>query len=225
MDPVYNTINAHIEKTGNPGFTGQFPLDRIKYVGASSNGIGEVMQFGFPTNVNCVEVLLNTVFHREHVLGASLNTVGIALQNTFDNIYYSCAIYAGIKGTAQIRPTNWIGIYPGANQTNVPVNMITGEAPDPVPSIANADKGSPISIHFDQNITSISSFTVTEYGSSTSLPSVILGNKDFPQYISGSEAFMITKQAFKAKTTYNVAFTGFLKDGRAVTKGWSFTTV
>jgi hypothetical protein len=230
-------MNAHVENPNWPGFTGILPKDRIAAAGNNQySTAGEVMSFN--TNASCVDDTLNSVFHRSGILQTSTQFVGFGLFSSQNNeggidpmtgkrvIYTvnSCTIEYGYKGNPNTAPSNWVGVYPGIDQTNVPVGMPIGESPDPAPSIPNASKGYPVSIYFRSSLWLVNSFTMTASGSNTPMPVTLIIKKDFPGYMGNNEAHIMATQNLAKGTTYNVAFSGKLQNGEVVSKNWSFKT-
>ena len=218
-DPSNGVLYAHLELAGNSGFTGEYPQDRAKYVGDADTFFGEVISF----SPNCINELLDTVFHRSGLLGASYKNIGLAVKYSPNNQNTACVVDLG-SSAAVTQPAGWVGVYPAQGQTAVPVGMFVGEAPDPAPSVPNANKGSPVSIYLASNLASVTSFTLTAAGASAPVPVVLITHADFPTYLSSAEAHILPTQRLAAATTYTANFSGVLANGATVTKSWSFTT-
>ncbi|MDD2927166.1 hypothetical protein, partial [Rhodoferax sp.] len=227
IDPSTGQLNAHVENVTWPLFTGIGPKDRISAAGGQQYAnAGEVMSFSAPRS--CVGDLLNSVFHRSALLMTSTQFVGFGLQTTRTVAHPAgadvCAIEYGFKGQGNTRPSNWLGVYPGQGQTNVPVAMPIGEAPDPAPEVPNSSKGSPVSIYLNDRVATVDSFTLTANGSATSVPVKRITSADFPNYVGYSTVHILPTQPLAKGTLYNVSFKGSLSNGQTVGKDWSFTT-
>lgn len=234
VDPATGWLTAHVEHPTLTGFTGALPMDRIAAVGRVLTWAGEVASN--TNNVSCIDTQLNSVFHRSAVLDTRTQFIGFGLHNA-DMISTSldtgtgivtpwvykrdfCTIEYGATVSNTV-PQSWTGVYPGLNQTNVPIGMGT-EVPNPAVEIAQ--KGSPVSIYFGGAIGKVDSFTITASGSSTPTSVKLIMKKDFPSYLTDNEAHILPTQFLAKLTTYNVSFKGSLVNGTAVSKDWSFTT-
>ena len=225
-DPSTGWLNGHVENANWPGFSGILPNDRIKSFGGNYVYGGEVVSYYLLNK--CLDLLLNTVFHRSALLNTDLQFFGIGFDKTNEypgnDFGSACVIKTAIKSKTNKTNTDWIGIYPANTQKNVSLGM-GGEAPDPAPEIPNIEKGSPVTIYTDKNISTISSFTLTAKGSAVSTPVKIIVKKDFPGYMTEKEAHILPKQLLLKNTTYEVKFRGTLIDGTPVNKDWTFSTI
>jgi uncharacterized protein YkwD len=226
VDPSTGWLMGHVENSGNLGFTGVLPVNRVAAAGSQFSYVGEVVSFrGFtqlPTD--CAGELLNTIFHRNGLLNSQLSSIGIAYVTTPDSKSGACVINPAMKSVATVRPTGWIGVYPGEHQTSVPTGMPIGEAPDPAPGVPNAQKGSPVSIYLNSSLSSVSSFTLIATGTTESVPVVQITYSNFPTYLTKNEAHILPTRPLNSKTTYTANFVGVLSDGTNVKKSWSFVT-
>jgi uncharacterized protein YkwD len=219
LDPATNTLNAHIEVVGASGFTGVISSDRLAYVGRNSSA-GEVISF----REDCIDDLLNSIFHRDGLLDTSITGFGIGLRRASNNQDLACVVEYSTSSSV-IRPTGWVGLYPMPGQTGVPLGMVGGEAPDPAPSVPNAQKGSPVTIYLNTPLASVTSFTLRDAATSAMVPVLLLTKKEFPGHISDTVAHILPAQLLTTDTTYTASFSGVLVDGTVVTKEWSFSTV
>lgn len=225
IDPSTGQMNAHVENATWPLFTGVRPKDRINAAGGPLYiNAGEVMSFYSPSST-CVAAELNTVFHRSGVLNPRYQFVGFGLETTRTAAKPAgtdvCAIVFGSNRSTFTLPSNWLGVYPGVGQTNVPTMML-GEAPDPAPEITA--KGSPVTVYFPSALGSVNTFTLTANGTSVPVPVKQIAYSDFPGYVSPNEVHILPKQPLAKGTVYNVSFRGSLSNGTAVARDWSFTT-
>jgi len=224
VDPATGNLTGHVESASKPGFTGILPGDRSKYAAGSSYLVtSEAIAFSSTDGADCLSALLKTVFHRAPLLGKGWGNIGIALVSAGDSplVRNVCIISPAVKTASKIAPTGWTGVYPGVNQTGVPVAM-AGEAPDPAPDIAI--KGYPVTFYTNAFISTVNTFTLTAAGASSNVPARILMASSFPGYISPFEAHLLPTQSLAASTTYTATFSALLTDGTTASKTWSFTT-
>lgn len=226
IDPSTGWMNAHVENVNWPGFRGILPNDRISSFGGKYVYGAEVIAF---SRLNrCLGLLLNSVFHRSALLNTDLQFVGIGFDKTNeypnDDFGSACIINTATKERTNQTKTNWTGIYPSSNQTNVVLGM-TSESPDPAPEIPDAEKGLPVTIYTDKNISTVTSFTLTASGSTVPIPVKLIVKKDFPTYLTDKEAHILPTKLLLKGTSYNVSFKGTLVDGTLVNRDWSFRTI
>ena len=252
---------SHFETVGLVGYTGGTPLQRVQYqagVTLPNDSSGTAVQAGCsvanPTQAQCVAnavteemglaavggyqggpgvgagfvaEALNTAYHRAGYMYQGLTDVGVSIGLT--GISVSDIGYI----TQQANAGNYFGMYPTNGQTNVSLHPHP-ENPNPLPAGTDfTTVGSPISVASQETTTlKITSFTVTQYGSTIAMPAMISTSANDPNILgSDNLAFLITNQAFLPNTTYNVSFTGTVSgtatgasEGIPVTKNWSFTT-
>lgn len=224
VDPATGLLNGHIEKAGNPGFTGVKPADRVKAAGYNSPISQEVVSFGNmePFYNDCVGQFLTSVFHRTALLSTYTTEVGMSVVGTVPNTSTSiCDIEPStLVASGGIPATGWVGLYPYPKQTGLALAM-TGEYPDPVPS--SPIKGNPVSIAVEINNTLVVNTFVLSDSKGTPVPVKLLTNADFPAYLQKNTAYIVPTSALVAATTYTVSFAG-TNNGVALSRTWNFTT-
>lgn len=223
-DAATGWLMGHVEKAAWANFSGILPLNRIEVAGAKYLYSGEVISFNATDPADCVPNILNTIFHRNAFLLTSLQRVGLAYIPNPSMNSSICVLEPAYKTNDNLRPANWVGIYPADGQVSLPTGMPFGEVPDPAPEIANSQKGSPVSIYVDQDLSSVTSFTLTAAGASAATSVKFITAADFPVYLGRKESHILPTQPLVAATRYNVSFRGVLVNGKKVDKDWSFTT-
>lgn len=227
VDAATGWLMGHVEKSGNPGFTGVLPINRAQAAGYSAAYVGEVLAPLYTSTISqpyggCVDQLLSTVFHRTGLLNTQLRTSGASVQTSQDGKAMACLVDpAFTSDNVGVVPAGWVGIYPYAGQTGLATTIIYGEAPDPVPSAPI--KGNPVSIYVEpQNQLSVTTFTLTD-NLGVQVPVKLLTKSDFPQYITSATAHIVPTQALKSGVTYTVQFVG-TNNGASLSRTWNFST-
>lgn len=219
-------LNYHIEDAARAGFTGITSTDRAKAAMYDSAFVNEEGGGG----INLVQGLINTVFHRLGLMDQSQRDIGISFAN--DSLNTAVANIGLAKGaSAQFAGSDYFGVYPSDKQTGILLSMSL-EAPNPFPEISyseySAKTSYPISVSSEKSTTlAVKTFTVTESGQTTPLNARLMTKTSTDLtavYLSNNVAFLIGYAPFKAKTTYNVSFTGTV-NGVDKIKTWSFTTI
>jgi uncharacterized protein YkwD len=217
----------HIESADKPLFTGVQEIERAKSVGYSGAYIGEQGTFGGGTGAQAAfDSLTSTIYHRAGLLFEGPREVGIAVGQDRSQTFVMEVGYASPQSNA----SDFIGIYPGADQTGV--GLHTGvETPNPFPdlSTANADfptkTGYPVSVMSKAGTTiEVLTFTLTAAGSATPLDARLMTRDNDPnRYLPTNFAFLAAKTPLKTSTTYTAKFSGRVNNV-LVNKEWKFTT-
>ena len=140
------TYGYHGEVEGKPGYTGRWPLDRMRAAGYPWYGGSEVMHFlGDP--VLSVDDWMATVFHRvvaldpgEHYAGYGGASGAGRVVDVMD--FGTGPIDAGLWTPAQPYPQ----AYPADGQTEVPRSWSANESPDPLPPGSSRPVGYPFTL-------------------------------------------------------------------------------
>jgi len=239
---AYIDINglSHGETAGLTGFTGATPLARVQYQGGTATAVEE--EAGSPDTQGCgitgqganfASVLINTVYHRTEILFQGVTDIGtsIGVWDCKSAILPSSVSEMGYVNQ-QVNAGTYFGAYPVDGQTGISLH-IHAESPSPIPPGADFNTyGSPISVASQESTTlNVTSFTVTQAGSSTPLPATIITDSDPNLAGSTNLAFLLPSQAYLPNTTYTVNFVGTITgtatgtaNGIPVNKTWSFTT-
>jgi hypothetical protein len=231
----------HWEDASLPGFTGERPIDRVRFAGytydVSENG---VVGFGL-TGESCARILVEgSVYHRAAVL-FSATDIGISFQAVGQG-YFGCFMEIGLRGFDQL-PAE-ATTYPYEGQTGAYSSFTPAtESPNPAPDLSVT--GLPVMISLYSQVTmpststrfSASDIIVTQYslvaqGSATPVAARVLaypgvtGNGvtlTADGRLRDGHVFLLPTSALATNTTYTVTFTGTVK-GVAANKTWSFTT-
>lgn len=227
VDPATGWLLAHVERVGNPGFTGVLPVDRAIAQGYKTSYVAEVSAPLYTSSMErpypgCIDELLTTVFHRGPLLDTQLRDFGASVSTSTDGGAVTCIVEPAFTTANQgFVPTGWVALYPYDRETGLATTMLYGEAPDPVPSAPI--KGNPVSIYVEpQNTLTVTSFTLSDK-TGAQVPVVLLQKANFPQYLSAAEAYIVPTQALSSGMTYTVQFIG-TNNGSPLSRTWSFTT-
>lgn len=227
FDPATGRPQFHIESADKPLFTGVQEIDRAKSVGYAGVYAGEQGAFGGGKGAQAAfDSLASTIYHRAGLMFQEPREVGIAVGQDRSQTFVVEVGYV----TAQSNASDFVGIYPGADQTGV--GLHTGvETPNPFPdlSTANADfptkTGYPVTVVSKAGTTiEVLSFTLTEAGSATPLDARLMTKDNDPnRYLPSNFAFLAAKAPLKTSTTYTAKFSGRVNNV-AVNREWKFTT-
>lgn len=216
-----NNITGHNEARGTPGFTGVSPGDRLTAAGYPWQTYGEVVSAGPGTGPLAVEALLEAIYHRFGMLRSDVTEVG----SGFDKPHPTYgAVFTMKLGARQASDSqagqSWLGTYPVAGQTQVPIDFYSDtESPDPV---AGANRvGYPISVHAASSETlTLTSFTLATGGTTLPVTTLAPGADSFtPRYA----AAIIPSSPLTPGQTYTADFKGTI-GGRSVSRQWTFQT-
>lgn len=137
---------SHGEVAGKAGFTGTTAADRVVAAGyAYGDAADEVIGGGADAH-GCVASLMNSVFHRGHVLNRTRD-VGIGV--TASKYGTTCVVNLGVASGVepQAPDTASLTLWPSPGATGVPVGFFAaGETPHPAPDLGTTWTGSPVSV-------------------------------------------------------------------------------
>lgn len=230
INAKYNRPQFHIEDSTKPLYTGDQEIDRARHVGYSGAYVGEEGAFGGNIGVLAAfNSLVATVYHRAGLMYQFPREIGVSVGNdASQTVVMELGYQTGVKG--QSNASDYMGAYPADKQTAVPLYAGV-ETPNPFPDLSTANADFPTKTSFPICVTikeglalQVGSFTVTEAGQTTPLDVRLMTHRNDPNaYLASNTAFIIGKVPFKAKTVYNVSFSG-TSGGSAMSKNWSFTT-
>lgn len=226
---VDNQTYGHTEVSGNTGYTGASPYDRIEAEGSYAM-MGEVVVAGQPAAFNDslspVETLFAAPFHRIVMLDDfTLMGVG-SMQNAS---WEAFNIDFGSKGADTMSATTLVA-YPYSGQQGVPTSWFSNEDPNPFasqPTYENTTVGYPVTIQsaFGTTLSSLN-FTITS-ASGASVSCLAQTPQTTPSELSNG-AMCVPYTALASGTTYTVQVTGVLTDSSSKTYSinvaWTFTT-
>jgi len=230
INTKYKRPQFHIEDSTKPLYTGDQEIDRALHAGYLGAYIGEEGAFGGNQGILAAfNSLVATVYHRAGLMYQFPREIGVSVGS---DVSQTAVIELGYQTGAKIQSnaSDYLGTYPADKQAAVPLHAGV-ETPNPFPdlSTANADfptkTSFPICVTIKEGLTlKVGSFTVIEAGQATPLDVRLMTNANDPNgYLASNTAFIIGKSPFKAKTVYNVSFSGTV-GATAINKAWSFTT-
>jgi len=226
----------HVEASGQTGFTGVNPSDRMTVAGYSFSMSGES---GFSAltagaaQAQCVNSWADSVYHVQTLL-VGYRDVGVAAG---DNALVSspsitastCVVDLGVQLNVQPQyPASGVVLtYPYNGQTGVATSFNNqDESPTPVPDLNGV--GQPITVNLSAAVSSVTTFTLTAAGatvptrilapSGTTGPGVVIDGNINVNFVT-----LVPISALSANTTYTVTFSG-VANGTPMTRTWSFTT-
>lgn len=227
IDPATNRSMFHIEQGGNPLFTGVQEFDRAKSVGFTGSYVGEMLAFPGRGGARVgLESLASTIYHRVGLMNQATNEVGVAAGQ---DVSRTLVMETGTT-KAQSQASDYIGVYPSANQTGVGLNAGV-ETPNPFPDLSTANADFPTKTGYPVNVVvkegaalEVVSFTLTEAGAAAPLDARIITSANDPnRYLASNIAFLVAKAPLKVGTTYTAKFSGRMNNV-LVNKEWQFTT-
>ncbi|OWA34139.1 hypothetical protein B9G55_17605 [Saccharibacillus sp. O16] len=203
----FEGLDAHLEKEGTAGFTGETPGDRGQAAGWPNTSVAEVMAFGNSTTRKAIDALLDTAYHREIILDDSFKVVGIGLQD----------------GTAVINPalltfeesSREAKVYPYDGMEGAPVGFYGNETPNPLDRFDIPYSGGIISASTGVRIASYEASITDSTG------------REVPFYreFQGRTVFLYPKDVLDGYSVYTVKLDYVLRDeSQPRHKTWSFTT-
>ena len=230
----YQRINdtiTHDEIAGKSGFTGVDLLARLNQAGYSvvrPYAYGEVIS---ATSSNSgfymADELITAIYHRFVIFEPMFKEIGTGSGTTAKNYTYFTADFSASNGFGAGLGRGVVVTWPYNGQTSVTPNFFSDyEEPDPVPD--RNEVGYPVSVHADITASlTVRSFTIRPRGGVELAVNLLEHNTDTKT--PASAAAIVPREPLKAKTTYDVSFTGDVgSSGVAntlpVSKTWSFTT-
>lgn len=239
-----NGVISHYQVPGAPGFTGECMYDvsasaqcapskvsRLEAAGyqfsQNSYAFGEVIsRTGSQDGAAAAEALIAAIYHRFVIFEPLFRQAGAGAASASGGPTYFTTKFTADGLTGGLGAGQAV-VYPVDGQTNVQRNFFSDqEVPDPVPS--RNEVGYPISLHADivtagvSTVVSVTSFTVRQQGSASTLPVQQLW-RAVDANTPRSVAAIVPLDVLAPNTTYEVNFIGTIA-GIAHTRSWSFTT-
>lgn len=144
-DPGAWVYGAHGEVERKPGYTGQWPSDRLENLGFPWIGGAEVIHYyGDPETA--VRDWMNTVYHRILLLDPAAEFAGYAGDQSSQTAIDVMDFGIGPDSRQKKQPAPYPLAYPASGQKNVPVSWSGLEAPDPLPAGAKKPVGFPFTL-------------------------------------------------------------------------------
>ena len=266
-NPFQNDIEVQsVNGVPTVGWSGATPSERaiakgyyylrntVSATNVPTAAVGELYSMG--RGVDVVNDMVNTIYHRSALMSQATVQVGMARDATAGPATAATHwwINHGQLTGSQSVSSNYTGMYPTDQQTNVPLSM-TPEYPSVYSNVPNfnfaTQTSSPVSITTAALVNlNVTSFTVTPTGSSTPLTGTIWTMKNDPNLnvnsysqatlnlttpptpvptIAANEVFWVGSAPFLPNTTYTVQFTGTTylipyAITNPITLSWNFTT-
>lgn len=144
-DPDAWIYGAHGEVDKKPGYTGQWPSDRLERQGFPWIGGAEVIHYyGDPETA--VRDWMNTVYHRILLLDPVAEYAGYAGDQNSQTAIDVMDFGIGPESRQKKQPAPYPLAYPANGQKKVPVSWSGLEAPDPLPAGAKKPVGFPFTL-------------------------------------------------------------------------------
>lgn len=145
-DPTAWEFGFHSEVGGKPGFTGQWPKDRMEAADYPWYGSAEVMHFlGDPAA--SVDEWIASVYHRVILLEPTITCGGYGSGKNDQTAVDVLNLGIGDKGESLLVTTTPYPLaFPGDGQQGVPVAWNGNESPDPLPPYATRPAGFPFTL-------------------------------------------------------------------------------
>ena len=204
---------GHLQRDGDPGFTGAQPGDRnaaFGYYGDSFEGV----DYGARTMTEAVRGLFEAPYHRRPFLQPGTTDLGVGRSGRATALEF---------GRTTVEATV---VYPADGQRNVPLAWDGIETPSPLwlHAGARAPVGFVITLFQygpDDATVRVSEATLQADGGE-SVP-FYLNTSDRDPSVHGG-VFLIPKAPLKPHTTYRVSVTATTGGGRDISRTWRFTT-
>lgn len=212
------TYGAHGQVEGKPGFTGQWPKDRIAAAGYPWWGGAEVMH-GLGNPISSVDDWVATVYHRFAILDPYNHYAGYAHHTGAPVAVDVMDFGSGPTGEGVWMPaTPYPLAYPADGQTNVPTSWSGAESPSPLPPGAQGPVGYPFTL---QGVGG--GVTITQAELRTEAGELVPTHPNPPDCASGSCLALMAVTPLMPHTTYVVTAAGDVS-GVAFQRKWRFTT-
>lgn len=203
---------SHYQTAGKSGFTGRDYEERAKSAGYTITSGAEAIAYGGSTKKSLVNQLVEAIFHRNVLLNAGYDTVGI-----------------GVDGSALVivtddtdRQSTGSVAYPYNGQKDAPTLFDVNEEPDPLAKYGVRTSGYMISYNPKETLGWFGGHKMTLKDSKGNL--VPLYNKDNEPDKSINQLYIVPKNELKHGETYKVDVTYTDIDDQKHSYSWSFTT-
>ncbi|WP_322009416.1 CAP domain-containing protein [Paraburkholderia sp. J12] len=223
-----NTV-GHYETSGQPGYTGYSPLDRVNLYD-STDSVGEVtagFSGPFASSTEAIEALFDAPFHRTVMLFDSVYAgVGVANAATTSQLSTLTVDFASYKPfIADPQLVAW----PYNSMTGVDTSWFANESPNPMaasPAYEDTVVGYPVTLSGGDNAAfSNVKFAITD---ATGAPVACQETDSSNNAEATREAMCVPFSPLKTSMTYKVNVTGSLSNtslgATPFSVSWSFTT-
>ncbi|CAG7635875.1 hypothetical protein PAESOLCIP111_03714 [Paenibacillus solanacearum] len=214
-------VSLHEEEPGKSGFIGKKPLDRAKYYGYSTGGVGEDAALLKKAAVKeAIDAFFDAPYHRTPLLDPSIQEVGVGRVGNYTVILFG------------LTPTNnaQLVVSPAPGDRFVPTVFDGYEAPDPLRMHAGAEypAGYPIMAqYFGADIDKVKLISAELLDSSNKPVDILANSPDNDDSLTNA-IIVIPRKPLEADARYYVKLKlqAVNKDGASTTetKEWDFTT-
>ncbi|MFB3786487.1 MAG: CAP domain-containing protein [bacterium] len=205
-----NRLVSHAEDPSLPGFTGARAWDRAQHFGFPTGNVWEGIgsKYLSESASDSIDVQVSGPFHRYPVLHAGLTLMGYGQEDRYYTINY---------GALNSQDAT-ITVYPGVNQTDVPVAFGGGESPNPYPG-ASYPVGYAVTLFSPRSASiSIHSYYLKPAGGSNLSLVTFMPDASYP-YIFAMSAV----EPLSAGTEYEAHIEATIGGG-SFSKTWTFFT-
>lgn len=217
---LHNTSDIHTEVVGNPEFTGINPSNRIATAGYTTTRSGENIAYDSSLNParDFTDSLIAAPYHRQTQFDF-YKDAGTGVTRSTQSHYV-----INFGDLNNWLPANEIMAYPAPGQTNVHLDWVVNEVPNPLPDKSMQRVGYPVSLHAGPNDTlQVDSVTLIDTKRNAVNGQLVTTRTDNNQPLR-NYAFWIPLQALAPNTQYMATATGRLNT-LPFTLTWSFTTL
>ncbi|NIF52613.1 CAP domain-containing protein [Burkholderia sp. Ax-1724] len=223
-----NTV-GHVETSGQTGYTGATPSDRVNLY-YSTSSVGEVtagFSGPFASSTEAIEALFDAPFHRAVMLFDSVHAgAGVANATSSAQLSTLTVDFADYK---QVIADNQLVAWPYSGMTGVNTGWFANESPNPVaaqPALESTVVGYPVTLTGGDNAAfSNVSFTITD-ASGANVPCIETDSSNNSD--ATREAMCVPTARLAKSTTYTAKVSGTLTNtslaATSFSVSWQFTT-
>lgn len=205
-----NRIISHQEDPSLPGFTGVRAWDRAQHFGFPTGNVWEGIgsKSVSESASDCIDIQVSGPFHRYPVLHGGLTLLGYGQEDRYYTVNYG----------ALSSQDATITVYPGENQTDVPVAFGGGESPNPFPGAAYP-VGYAVTLFSPRNSSiSVQSYYLKPVGGSNLTLLTFMPDSYYPYVFA-----MAAVKPLSAGTAYEAHIEATI-GGKSFSKTWTFRT-
>lgn len=213
-------VSLHDEEPGKTGFTGKKPLDRAKYFGYSTGGVGEDAALVKGTVKEAIDALFDAPYHRSPILDPYTQEVGIGRVGNYTIILFGLKFDSGSQ----------LVVSPVPGDRFVPTSFDGNEAPDPLRMHTSAayPVGYPIMAQYYGNGVDKVKLISAELLDGNNKPVELYTNSPETDDSLSDAVIVLPRKPLQADSRYHVKLKlqAFKQDGSSTTetKEWDFTT-
>jgi hypothetical protein len=227
-----NGIFDHIQSTGNAGFTGATPQDRISATAANYSATSETATLG--ANLpwpDVADVFFESVYHRQPLLSNRFSDIGYASAKGKFGTEVDWDVWVfNYGGNTKSKISNDYVLWPIEGSTDQ-ATYFDGESPDPAPDLTEKGikPGNPVSIAVDADDTIKVDVFSLNCGGQDIAGRILTTDTDvnsvaYTSYLLKNWAFLLPEAPLPAGVTCTATFQGSSSNIAKIVKTWSFTT-